>query len=42
MPPSPSLSARVTNVRYLIVITTMSDQNTSESRPRMFASLTPT
>jgi hypothetical protein len=33
IPPSPSLFARITNVTYLMLITTISDQNASESRP---------
>ena len=33
MPPSPSLSARITNTRYLIETMTMSDQKISESTP---------
>ncbi len=40
MPPSPWLSARMTNSRYLTVITMISDQNISESTPRMLASST--
>ena len=33
MPPSPQLSARMTNARYLIEMTRMSDQTMSESSP---------
>ena len=40
IPPSPSLSARMTTVRYLTEITISSDQNTSERTPRMFSSTT--
>ena len=39
MPPSPLLSARITKPTYLIVMTTTSDQKTSESTPRTFASV---
>lgn len=37
MPSPPSLSAHITNVTYFTVMTTMSDQNMGESKPRMFA-----
>ena len=40
IPPSPLLSARMTNSRYLMLMTTTSDQNTSERRPRTFVSVT--
>ena len=40
MPPSPWLSARMTNVRYLTQITSTSDQNMSDSRPSTLASMT--
>ena len=42
IPPSPSLSARITSERYLMVITITSDQNITESRPITFASNSPT
>ncbi len=38
MPPSPSLSARITTARYLTQITSTSDQNMSDSRPSTLAS----
>ena len=37
MPPSPSLSARRMNVRYLRVTVKVSAQKTSESTPRRLA-----
>ena len=37
MPPSPRLSARMMNVRYLTAITTVSPQKISDSTPRMSA-----
>ena len=36
MPPSPLLSARITNARYLIEMTMTSDQNASEATPYTF------
>ena len=33
MPPSPSLSARITNTRYLIEMISVSDQKISDSTP---------
>jgi hypothetical protein len=38
MPPSPSLSARITRPRYLVLITMISDQNITERRPITLAS----
>ncbi len=40
MPPSPPLSARMTNSRYLIDTVTMSDQKISESTPSTFSGVT--
>lgn len=40
VPPSPLLSARITNVRYLKTITSVSAQKKSDRMPRMFASVT--
>ena len=37
IPPSPAWSARMTKTRYLIEMTTISDQKTSERTPRIFA-----
>jgi hypothetical protein len=37
-----SLSARITRLRYFVVMTTISDQNISESRPITFASASST
>ncbi len=39
MPPSPWLSARITNVRYLTTTTRVSAQNTRDRMPRVFARL---
>ena len=40
IPPSPQLSARMTNVRYLTEMTMMSAQKMSERMPRTFAAVT--
>jgi hypothetical protein len=37
IPPSPSLSARITNAMYLIEITIISDQKINETIPSTFA-----
>ncbi len=37
MPPSPRLSARITNARYLKLTTKVMAQNTSESTPSTFS-----
>ena len=37
MPPSPSLSARMMNVRYLTATTMISDQLISDSSPSTFS-----
>ncbi len=37
MPPSPPFSARITNERYLMAMTSVSAQNTSESTPSTLA-----
>ena len=39
MPPSPRLSARMMNVRYLTTITSTSAHTISESTPSTFASV---
>ena len=39
MPPSPSLLARMTNVRYLTVTTRMSAQKISDRTPRTFGAV---
>ena len=36
-PPSPSLSARMTNIRYFTETTSVIDQKTSDSTPKMLA-----
>ena len=40
MPPSPSLSARITNSTYLIDTVITRDQTMSDSTPRTFAGVT--
>ena len=39
MPPSPRLSARMMKVRYLNVTMKLSDQKTSDRRPRMLSTV---
>ncbi len=41
MPPSPSLSARITKLTYLSVTTTMIDQRISDTMPNTFGWLMP-
>ena len=41
-PPSPSLSARMTNRRYLTEMTRSNDQTTSDSKPRMLGAVAST